>query len=152
MVAYTFERRFADAILDGSKPFTLRKPRRQRHARIGENVTLAWQGRTVSVPCIVRAQLVLEPEGIARVLDLQHTLEGRDLAMLLTGCERAASTALANLPALAERDGFASYEDLYAWHADLAEGESERLIRELIGWDAALLAQAAGAPALTTDA
>lgn len=54
MVAYSFQRRFVPAILDGSKTHTLRGPRR-RHAREGEALQLYTGMRTRQCRLIARA-------------------------------------------------------------------------------------------------
>lgn len=53
MVAYSFHKMFAQPILDGSKPHTLRGPRR-RHARPGEEIQLYTGMRTRHCRLIAR--------------------------------------------------------------------------------------------------
>jgi len=71
MVAYSFQRRFAEPIQTGRKTHTMR-PQRKRHARVGEPVQLYCGMRTrdcfkILDPdpiCILVAPILLGPWGI----------------------------------------------------------------------------------------
>lgn len=146
MVAYNFNRDFIGPVRTGEKTLTLRKPRsgRSRHARVGGRVQLTtWNTCTKTTsqlmerPCILRATVVLGPEGVVRVLDpaTDKSPRAEGLAMLLAQAEQGAPEAARWGDALARLDGFSCYAAMYAWHAaDEKAAPGARLTRELIGW------------------
>lgn len=151
MVAYNFKAQFAGAVSNGQKHVTLREPRagRSRHARVGDALQLTTGARTKAVRrlltdprCILRARLVLGPQGVVRVTEVAADASPRaqGVAMLLAQAEQGAPEAARWGDALARLDGFDDYAALYAWHRDngakAAPDKAGRVVRELIGWAA----------------
>lgn len=142
MVAYSFEKRHHDNILSGDKPFTVRKLGKKRHARIGEAVQFR-DGRTGPVfatgQCVFRATIVFGADGLRRVTNPSFTPEGERLFRLFSAAEDAASQAAQHREKVAVQDGFTSWDDMVAWHAEqegLKDGPApgETITREVIGF------------------
>lgn len=152
MVAYNFQEQFAGAVRNGTKHLTLRAPRkgRARHARLGEVLQLTVRARTKNVTplltqpiCTFRADVVLAPEGIRRVLNPEARAgDGRaeGLLRLVQAAENGSPDAAKWRDAFAKLDGFADYASMYAWHRDSGRDEGKEaggvIRRALIGWTA----------------
>jgi hypothetical protein len=150
---YSFDRAHVDPILSGEKTFTLRPTGKITHAKVGERIRLLAEGETepfAEAVCVFRAHVLLTDRGVT----LQKTAEDGDAGYAMWRLFQAASSgslaagepgSLTPLQRIASQDGFASWADLYAWHALKTNTALGRQVwRELIGWSALL----ASAPAL----
>lgn len=133
MVAYSFRRRFAEAVAEGRKTQTIRGPRR-RHARPGEEVQLYFGMRTRHCRLLRRGScLSVEPAAItcgpAGIVML--TVDGRPLSDDALG-------------AFARADGFNDLADMSAFWLDLylgwlkSTGEADRPVQHAI-WEGFLI-------------
>jgi hypothetical protein len=117
MVAYSFQRRFAEAILDGRKGGTMRADRR-RHARPGEELQLYVGMRTKQCRLIARKTcLTIEPV----ILDFVAPY------VAWPGVDRVIIRC-ADLDTFAVFDGFQSWTDLTAFWATIHR------LRKWHGW------------------
>jgi uncharacterized protein YqfB (UPF0267 family) len=115
MVAYSFQKRFAEPILAGTKSQTIRADRK-RHARPGEELQLYTGMRTKHCRLIARVQCI----GIRPItLDLAEDMPD----------------------AFAHRDGFADWEDMRAFWRQFHPGV-ETFTGVLILWDPILTGSA----------
>jgi hypothetical protein len=142
MVAYQFEPRHHDAILDGSKPFTLRASQKKRHAKVGEEIQFL-SGRAkpkfASGECVYRATVTLSDHGLIDIADVEVLGEaGAAIDRMFQSARRGAPQAPRYLDRLAAADGFTTWADLVRWHAEQGEPDAGGLIvREVIGWTSA---------------
>lgn len=140
MVAYQFEPRHHEPILDGSKPFTLRANVKKRHARIGEEIQFL-PGRAkpkfAIATCVYRATILFSEQGLAEIRDVQMADDGAAAALdyILQGARKGAATERNFRGKLAVADGFSTWDDLVRWHA-AQDGPTENglMVREVIGW------------------
>lgn len=138
MVAYACQPRFHAAILDGSKPLTLRELGKKRHARISEEVQL-MEGRAKPIfaraICTYRATLVFSEAGVHALLAPNFTEAGQGLANLCWAAVTGAPHDAEHREKLARFDGFADWAEFTAYHVTKASMDEEgRVRREIIGW------------------
>lgn len=136
MVAYSFEKRHHDNILSGDKPFILRQAGKMRHARVGETVQLRDGPVFATGLCVFRATVMFDARSLKRALYLIHAPEGERLATLFYAAEDAAPQAARHREKVAVMDGFGSWADMAAWHAQQGQKaeEGEMMRREVIGF------------------
>lgn len=130
MVAYSYQARFAEPILAGTKTQTIRGPRK-RHARPGEMIQHYTGLRT-------RYARKIRPdtrcEGVAPVILVFAWSLGGDLRPSLWAVE-VDGVAVTDLDAFAIRDGFQDRHDLaHFWAAH--HGAIPRFEGVLISWEA----------------
>jgi hypothetical protein len=101
MVAYSFQRRFAEPILEGRKGGTIR-PDRRRHARPGEELQLYVGMRTKQCRLIARKTCVAVSPIL---LDLAFR------SVVWPGC-RGLIHCAADLDAFARFDGFQNFDEM----------------------------------------
>lgn len=122
MVAYSFNRRFAAQIADGSKTHTIRADRR-RHARPGERLQLFTGMRSTNCVKIIPDPLCLKVEPIRLEMDQ----EGKISVVEIDGLP------VEDVHDFALRDGFESLADMSGFWV-----MSHGLLREfrgvIIGW------------------
>jgi hypothetical protein len=113
MVAYSFQRRFAEPILDGRKGGTIR-PDRRRHARPGEELQLYTGMRTKHCRLIARKRCL----AVAPI-----TLDFRYRSVVLPASRGLIHSAI-DLDAFARFDGFHCFDEMAEfWHsADIFTG------------------------------
>lgn len=146
MGALSFQPRHVDNVLNGSKPFTMRKLRKGGGCpKVGDtlhlftNHRLPTMAKIGTATCVMRTTLWFDARGIAKV---QH--DGLDPAappvfVRVGGCiVDAGSTDVAvqerALHQLAVWDGFASWSDLFTWHAGNGGLDANgHALRRLIG-------------------
>ena len=122
MVAYSFQKRFASRILDGSKRQTIRRDHR-RHARPGEMLQLYTGMRSTSCRKIISDQLCISVEPI----QIDFTAAGSVLRIEIGG------VAVDDIQGFVMADGFDSLADMGAfWTA--AHGFSPIFRGVLIRW------------------
>lgn len=151
MVAYNFKPEFAGAVGNGTKHLTMREPRAERapHARVGQALQLSTGARTkayrlllANPVCVLRARVILGPNGVVRVLDPVSDGGARadGIARLLAAAEQGSHDAGYWSDALGRLDGFADYAALYAWHranSKKAKPDADgHMVRDLIAWAA----------------
>lgn len=115
MVAYSFQKQFAEAILEGRKLQTIRGERK-RHARPGEEMQLYVGMRTRHCRLLARRMCI-------SVHTITISFAGRDcddgVVVTYGASARGIDNALLKLPdgkdALARRDGFSSWSQLKAF-------------------------------------
>lgn len=148
MVAYSFQKRFARPILDGTKLHTIRWDRK-RHARPGEALQLYAGMRTKHCRLIARETCAAV---LPIVLNFSWAMEGFALVgegypfTTYGGAQQASWFGLAglddtrfvsaHLETLARHDGFPSWSDMRAFWID-AHGpfnDDEVFVGKLIGW------------------
>lgn len=128
MGALSFKPRYVAAVLNGSKPFTMRKLRKGGGChKLGDTLHLFTNHRLPTMAkfgvatCVMRTTLWFDERGLAKV---QHDGLAEDAppvfarvgqAIVDTG-ELDAGTQERALHQLASWDGFASWSDLHAWH------------------------------------
>lgn len=146
MPALSFQPRHVAAVLNGSKPFTMRKPRRDGSCpKVGDPLHLFTNHRRPDMAkfavarCVMRTTLWFDARGIAKV---QHDALAEDAppvfgrigwAIVEAGSTDVKVQELA-LHQLATWDGFSSWSDLVAWHA--ANGKLDangHVLRRLFG-------------------
>lgn len=146
MPALGFQQRHVAAVLDGSKPFTMRKVRKNGQCpRVGDALHLFENWRTpdmrkfATATTALRMTVWFDERGMAKV---QHDGFAPDAArihvdvgdaIVRTGDSSLKVRELA-LHQLAIWDGFASWSDLWAWHS--ANGPLDangHALRRLIG-------------------
>lgn len=146
MPALSFQPRHVAAVLNGSKPFTLRKLRKGGGCpKVGDplhlftNHRLPTMAKIGTATCVMRTTLWFTERGLAKV---QHDALAVDAppvfirvgnAIVDAGEPDVAAQELA-LHQLATWDGFANWSDLYAWHS--ANGPLDangHCLRRLIG-------------------
>ncbi|WP_397402077.1 hypothetical protein [Phenylobacterium sp.] len=139
MVAYQFEPRHHDAILDGSKPFTLRASQKKRHAKISEEIQFL-PGRAKPKfaigECVYRATVTLSDHGLMNIANVEALgVAGAAIDRMFQCARCGAPQARAYLEIFAAVDGFTTWADLVRWHAEQGEPDAGGLIvREVIGW------------------
>jgi hypothetical protein len=138
MVAYQFEPRHHDAILDGSKTFTLRASQKKRHAQVGEEIQFL-PGRAKPKfaigECVYRATVTLSTRGVWEISSPIFSGSGAGLDQLIQSARRGAPQADRYLQMLAAVDGFTTWDDLVRWHAEQGAPDANgRIVREVIGW------------------
>lgn len=107
MVAYNFQSRFADRVKWGTKRQTVRKPRKNGHAKIGDDLQL-YMGLRQPKPLLLREAVCTNVREI--VIDLKNetvTIGGG----LPLETER-------ELTRFARRDGFKSWQEMRAWFVE----------------------------------
>ena len=142
MPALGFMDQHVPNVLDGSKPFTMRKPRKDGcDPRVGDALHLFrdWRKPTMrkfaTATCVMRTTLWFDHRGIAKV---QHdglaerapfVFVSVGQAIVQAGDPSAANQELA-LHQLAKWDGFTSWNDLWAFHQSYggldANGHAQR--------------------------
>ena len=141
MVAYMFEARHHDAILEGSKVLTFRASQKKRHAQVGEEIQfLPGRARPKFAigECVYRATVLFNEHGVAEIRDVALSEAGQPIDYILQACRRGAPQARNGRARLAAADGFTSWEDLVRWHAEQGgPAENGLIVREVIGWTAA---------------
>lgn len=143
----SFQPRHVAGVLNGSKPFTLRKVRRDGHCpKVGTALHLFTNHRQPNMAkigtttCAMRVTLWFDERGIAKV---QH--DGMDtagppiLAHVAQAIVDAGSLDVKvqelGLHRLAVWDGFASWSELVAWHVGNAGVDANgHCLRRLIGF------------------
>lgn len=115
MVAYSFQKRFAEPILDGTKCQTIRAPRK-RHARPGEELQLYTGMRTTHCRLIKRVRCIYVSEITILFDDQDEEHEG----IIVPGCDLSVG-----LEGFARRDGFESWADLKAFWREHHPGVNE---------------------------
>lgn len=128
MPALGFKDQHVNAVLVGAKPFTLRKSRKDgKDPRAGDSLHLFKGWRTpamlkfATARCAMRVTLEFDHRGLAKVhhRGLEMTSPPVFVSVgqaLLDAAELDAATAQDALTRLAEWDGFATWDDLYAFH------------------------------------
>lgn len=146
MPAIGFMAQHVPSVLDGSKPFTMRKPRKDgRDPKVGDDLHLFENWRTpamrkfATAACVMRTTLWFDHRGIAKV---QHDglAEGAPFvfvsvgqAIVQAGDPEAVNQELA-LHRLATWDGFSSWTDLWAFHQSYGKLDANgHAMRRLIG-------------------
>lgn len=142
-----FMERFVPSVLDGTKPFTMRKVRRDgRCPKVGDTLHMFVNVRTpealkfATARCVMRTTLWFDARGIAK---LQH--DGLDLSAppifgrvgdaLLAAGDLSAAAQERGLHQLAAFDGFASWTDLWAFHSTTGKLDANgHALRRLIGF------------------
>lgn len=146
MPALSFQPRHVPSVLNGSKPFTLRKLRKGGGCpKVGDTLHLFTNHRLPTMakfgtaPCVMRTALWFTERGLAKV---QH--DGLDLnappvfvrvgnAIVDAGSSDPAAQELA-LHQLAVWDGFGSWSELHAWHARNGQLDANgHVLRRLFG-------------------
>lgn len=131
MVAYSFQRRFCDPIVSGSKIQTIRAHGKRRHARVDDALQLYFGMRTAHCrkiipdrPCVrvdfVRLDLL---NGIVAVRAAKD--DDLDDITVMDDAERLGQFAVA--------DGFATWDDLVAFWAEFHPGV-EYFEGVMVGW------------------
>lgn len=138
MVAYQFETRHHEPILDGSKPFTLRASQKKRHARIGEEIQFL-PGRAkpkfAIAECVYRATILFSEQGLVEIRDVQQSEAGAPIDFILQGARKGAPAERSYQARFADADGFTTWGDLVRWHAEQGgPTENGLIVREVIGW------------------
>lgn len=140
MKALGIKDQFVAAILDGRKPFTLRRAwKNGKTPDLGERLSLATGHRTaarrVLATCIVgfRATVLIGPTTVAGIEADRMLATWRDSASRVFRAARAASDAeFADM--FARLDGFDSFATFRSFHARHRAGGSDPIAqRELIG-------------------
>jgi hypothetical protein len=127
MVAYSFQKQFADAIISGKKRHTIRAYGKKRHAFVGETIQLYVGMRTKHCIKIIPDQVCKKVEQVSiNVKELEITgiefRKGRNITLL---CNE-------DMEKFARRDGFDSVSHMHAfWKHTHGTG---RFTGVLIGW------------------
>lgn len=118
MVAYSFNKRFAEPIETGQKRQTIRAPRR-RHARVGEQLQL-YTGMRTKACRLIRDDVVCVALGEVRfdlrpLADLPEPGSARELARLLA--ERPLPLEVNGIPieTASDQDTFAAADGFEGW-------------------------------------
>lgn len=119
MVAYSFQARFADAILSGTKDQTIRKPRKNGHAGVGDALQLYTGMRTSHCRLVARTTCTEV---------LKCRLVFRPVIMF-----DVARESVADLDAFARRDGFADVQDMARFWAQTHRG-ADRFEGVIVRW------------------
>lgn len=122
MVAYSFQKRFAPHIADGSKRQTIRAGRR-RHARVGEALQLFVGMRTKHCVKIIADPVCVAVEPISIAFDS----EGKIDQIRIDG------SRVDDADAFAVEDGFESLSDMAGFWV-MAHGLYQRFDGVLIRW------------------
>ena len=144
MPALGFKREFVASVVDGSKPFTMRKPRKDGcDARVGDPLHLFqdWRQPTMAkfatATCVMRTRLWFDHRGLAKV---QHEGLAQDApiifarvgqAIVQAGDPQALNQELA-LHQLAKWDGFTSWDDLWAFHEGYGKLDDNGLAHRIL--------------------
>ncbi|TKD17936.1 ASCH domain-containing protein [Rhodobacter capsulatus] len=123
MVAYSFQKRFAPKIIDGSKRQTIRS-QRKRHARPGELLQLFTGMRTVHCKKIVPDVRCIGADPIC----IEFDTEGKIVSIEVDGSE------VADVDAFAVADGFEAAFDMAGFWV-MSHGLMQRFRGTLISWD-----------------
>jgi len=124
MVAYSFQKRFAPRILDGTKDQTIRAPRANGHAEPGNALQLYTGMRTRQCRLIARTTC-------ADVLPIKIVFRPV-VEIEISGVRLDAD----DLDAFARRDGFADLDDLVAFWSGPKAPEIHRFSGFVIRWTA----------------
>lgn len=107
MVAYNFQKQFADAVSNGAKTQTIRAPRKSRHARVGDPVQLYTGMRHPS------CRKLCDPD--PKVIEVQDIVIHRHQVAL--GRDPSSPRIVGDdaLDHFARCDGFKNWGDLSDW-------------------------------------
>lgn len=108
MVAYSFQKQFAEPILAETKQQTIRAFGKRRHARVGDELQLYVGMRTKHCRLIMRAKCIADP-----TVRLDFVNDSVDI---ITSAGRTIASDCA-LDLFAKRDGFVSWDHLRAFWA-----------------------------------
>lgn len=140
-----FEARHTAGLLDGSKPFTLRRMRGGRHLRLNSPLELAVGTSKkaeliATAECSFRALVHITADGVLRVLLPVFTGDGERCWRMFQQAEQGMPQAAEHCEKLAQADGFASWSELVAWHTRYARPNAwGALVREAIGFSGVTL-------------
>ncbi len=131
MVAYSFQRQFADAIVAGKKRHTIRAYGAKRHAFVGEGLQLYVGMRTKHCAKIIPDQICKKVEQLSiNVGDLEIT--GIELRKPTKKAINVTLLCDDDMEKFARRDGFDSLSHMHAfWKHTHGVG---RFTGVLIGW------------------
>lgn len=148
MPGLNFKPEYAPKILDGSKPFTLRKRRRDgREAALGARLMLFTGMRTkdcrqfATTTVVARATVAFRETGLVGVFHAALHDAPERCADIIRTLEAAARypngpETPARLQQIAEWDGFASWADMWAFHKGQGLDMDGNAVREFFGFGA----------------
>lgn len=121
MVAYSFNKRFVDPIVSGTKTQTIRGNGKRRHARVGEALQLYFGMRTKQCMKII-ADPICELS-----VPITISVRPKGIKAIWAGGE-----PVADLETFARSDGFTDLADMFAyWLDNFGAGDFQGT---LIGW------------------
>ena len=134
MVAYSFQKQFAEPILAGSKRQTIRAAGKRRHANPGDELQLYVGMRTKHCRLVARAPCT----GVHKV-ELFFSKHGASELFRIDG----APISLTAMASFARLDGFNDVDEMAAFwwkhHRDLAIGGYIEFTGKLIQWSTLIL-------------